>query len=249
MGVLSGLFLLMFWWLTCYTNHGESVQVPNYVGMSIREASKKARSRNFSVAISDSIYMSGKPPGQVLDQHPKPDSKVKEGRTIYLTIAKFNPDVIKLPALVDGDNYDLYSRKLINMGLNPRIVARVPKPDYNANTIMAVIYHGDTITEKIRNRRDFTVRMEESIDFVVSEKVMLNVNIPDCVCQTYNAAKFLIQTSNLVVGAVIKDATVSDPETAYVWRQSPGFDENGMMRVGEQLDLYLTQDKPKACDH
>ena len=39
----GGLFLLTFWWLKCYTNHGESLQVPSYVGMRLREAALKAR--------------------------------------------------------------------------------------------------------------------------------------------------------------------------------------------------------------
>jgi len=40
---------------------------------------------------------------------------------------------------------------------------------------------------------------------------------------------------------------VVDPETAYVRRQSPKYDPNGTMRKGEQIDLYITQDKPREC--
>ena len=196
--LLGGLFMLTFWWLKCYTNHGESVQVPSYVGMGLRDAARKARSRNFSVAISDSLYVAGKPPGEVLAQNPKPESQVKEGRTIYFTVAKNNPDIIKLPELSGGDDYDLYSRKLSRIGLNPRIAARVADPRLEPNTIVAVIYRGDTITRQIA--RGYKVEMGGTIDFVVSEQVTMTVFIPDCVCQTYDAAKFLIQTSNLSVG-------------------------------------------------
>ncbi len=244
--LVGGLFMMTFWWLTCYTNHGESVQVPSYVGMSLRDAARKARSRNFSVAISDSIYVEGKAPGEVLTQNPKAESLVKEGRTIYFTVAKNNPDILKLPSLDDGDEYDLYSRKLTRMGLKPRIAVRVADPILEANTIVAVIYCGDTFTRQMI-ARGCKVEMGATIDFVVSDKVMLNVNIPDCVCQTYDAAKFLIQTSNLSIGSVIKDGTVTDPENAYVWRQNPGFNANETMRVGEQIDLYLTQAKPAQC--
>ena len=244
LGLFGSVFLFTFWWLKCYTNHGESVQVPSYVGMSLRDAARKARSRNFSVAISDSIYVAGKAPGEVLAQNPKAESLVKEGRTIYFTVAKNNPDIIKLPDLTDGDDYDLYSRKLTRMGLKPRIAARVADPS-ETNTIVSVIYRGDTITREIA--RGYKVEMGATIDFVVSDKVMLNVSIPDCICQTYDAAKFLIQTSNLSVGSVIKDGTVTDPESAYVWRQNPGYNASETMRVGEQIDLYLTQAKPAQC--
>ena len=246
-GAMSIIFLMTFWWLRCFTNHGESREVPNYVNMSFREAAKKARARDFSVAVSDSSYVPGKPPGEVLAQNPKPGSRVKEGRTIYFTVAKNNPDIIKLPDLAGSDDYELYSRKLSRLGLKPRIVARVADPRSEPNFIIAVIYRGDTVTQKIR-RGLFSMEMGGTLDFVVSEQVTLTVLIPDCVCQSFDAAKFLIQTNNLNVGTVIADATVSNRETAWVWRQTPRYDANGIMRVGEQIDLYLTQEKPKACE-
>ncbi|MCY7328093.1 MAG: PASTA domain-containing protein, partial [Saprospiraceae bacterium] len=244
-GLLTGLFLLTFWWLKCYTNHGESLQVPSYVGMSYREAARKAGARDFAVAVSDSLYVPGKPPGEVLSQNPRAESRVKEGRTIYFTVAKNNPDLIRLPDLSSGDDYDIYSRKLSRLGLKPRILARVPDPKLT-NTIMAVLYRGDTITRKIA--RGFTVEMGGTVDFIVSEEVTLTVNIPDCRCQTLAAAKFLIQTSNLSVGSIIADGTITDEQNAYVYRQKPAFDPNGTMRVGEQIDLYITQQRPKDCE-
>jgi serine/threonine-protein kinase len=244
-GVLGFVLLLTFWWLKCYTNHGESLQVPSYVGMSFREAARKARARDFNVAVSDSLYVPGKPPGEIIAQDPKAESRVKEGRTIYFTVAKNNPDIVKLPTLDGGDDYDLYSRKLSRMGLKPRIVARAADPKVSPNTILSVIYRGDTVTNKIRY--GVSVEVGGTVDFVVSEEVTTAVNIPNCVCQTLSAAKFLIQTSGLSVGTVVKDASVSDENSAYVWRQTPKFDPNGLMRKGEQVDLFITAEKPNNC--
>jgi len=245
LGFFGGLFLLTFWWLKCYTNHGESQEVPNFVGMGYRAASAMALSRDFEVVVNDSTYVPGKPAGQVLAQNPEPGSRVKEGRTIYFTVAKNNPDIIKMPDLVGSDDYDLYSRKCIRLGLKPRVLARIADPKLSPNTIVAVLFQGDTITEEIRF--GYRVEMGATIDFIVSEQVALTVEIPDCVCQTYDAARFLISTSNLNVGAVINDGTVVDQLTAYVWRQTPQFDPEGTMRVGEQIDLYLTQERPAGC--
>ncbi len=244
-GFFSGLFLLTFWWLKCYTNHGESQEVPNFVGMGYRAASAMAMSSDFDVVVNDSIYVPGKPAGQILAQNPTPGSRVKEGRTLYFTVAKNNPDIIKMPDLVGSDDYDLYSRKCIRLGLKPQVLARIADPKLSPNTIVAVLFQGDTITEEIRN--GYRVEMGATIDFIVSEQVALTVEIPDCVCQTYDAARFLLSSSNLNVGAVIHDGTVVDQLTAYVWRQTPQFDPEGTMRVGEQVDLYLTQERPAGC--
>ncbi|MCE7922543.1 MAG: PASTA domain-containing protein [Haliscomenobacteraceae bacterium CHB4] len=246
LALIGGILLMTFWWLKCYTNHGESVQVPSYVGMNFREASRKAKARHFNVAVSDSVYEVGKAPGMILSQDPKPQSRVKEGRTLYFTVTKNNPEIIKLPDLALSDDYDLYSRKLSRLGLKPRIIARVADPRLEANTIVEVVYRGDTITRSIPG---FEVEMGATLDFVVSEAVTLTVSIPDCVCQSLDAAKFLIQTSDLSVGQIIPDATVTDPETAYVYRQTPKYGPNETMRKGEQVDLYITQEWPaQICD-
>lgn len=240
----GGLLLMTFWWLKCYTNHGESVQVPSYIGLNYKEASRKARSRNFEVAVSDSIYEVGKAPGIILSQDPKPESRVKEGRTIYFTITKNNPEIIKLPDVTGNDDYDLYSRKISRLGLKPRIISRVADPRLNANTIIAVIYRGDTI----RNTAGYAVEMGATIDFVVSEAVTLTVSIPDCACQSLDAAKFLIQASELSVGQIHADPSVNDPETAYVYKQTPKYGPEETMRKGEQVELWITQERPKFCD-
>lgn len=251
LGVLSMLaffLMLTFWWLQCYTNHGESVQVPSYKGMSYREAAKKARARDFGVAVSDSIYVPGEPPGQIVSQDPKPNSRVKEGRTIYFTVTKNNPDILKIPDLRSGDDYEIYARRLSRIGLKPRIVARSADPNVGPNTIIDVIYKGDTITEKLRYN-SVPVEMGATIDFVVSEEVTLTVVMPDCVCHTLSEAKFLMQTAELSIGTIIRDASVMDEDNAYVWRQSPKFESNGIMRKGEKIDLYITQERPANCDY
>jgi hypothetical protein len=245
LALVAGLFLMTFWWLKCYTHHGSSVEVPVLSDMSVREAQRKARAQDFSVVVSDSVYITGKAPGEVISQNPKAGSRVKEGRTIYLTVTKNNPDILKLPLLANGDDYDLYSRKISRMGLNPRVLARVADPKVSANIILHVLYRGDTITKRIQ--QGYAVEMGSTIDFIVSEEETSVVNIPDCTCQTYDAAKFLLETSSLSLGTVIRDATVTSPESAYVWRQKPAFDPNGTLRKGEIVDLYLTQEKPKDC--
>ncbi len=245
-GFFGAFLLLTFWWLTCYTNHGESMEVPNFVGMNLREAAKKAKSRDFRVAVSDSSYVPGKPPGEITAQSPKPGSRVKEERTLYFTVTKNNPDLVRLPELSGSDDYDLYARKLSALGLKPRIAGRLNVPKLEPNTIVAVVYRGDTITDKMD--QGIQVDLGSAVDFVVSEQVTLTASIPDLVCLAFGEAKFIVQSAQLNLGSVVKDATVTDPEHAHVYRQTPRYDPNGKMRVGEQVDLYLTQEVPKGCE-
>lgn len=244
-GLFVGLFFLTLWLLKCYTHHGDSQQAPDFVGMNIRDAAVRAKTRSLRLLANDSVYEVGKAPGEVVAQTPKANSRVKAGRTIYVTITKNNPDIIRMPTL-DGDDYDLYSKKLRLLGLKPRIYARVPDPKVEPNSIIHVLVRGDTITHKLRYG-GYKVEMGAVIDFIISEQVLINVEMPDCVCLTYDEARFLIQSSNLNIGSVIKDATVTNELTAYVWRQNPPYSAEALMRVGEQIDLYLTQELPARC--
>ena len=243
--LLGVLLALTLWWMNCYTHHGAFMEVPDYVGKSIRTAGSMAKSNTFRVVVSDSIYMAGKMPGEILSQNPLPKSRVKQGRTLYFTIAKSNPELVNLPDLSGGDDFDLYSRKLGRLGVRPRISSRIADPRLENNTIVAVIHNGDTITRKIRS--GYRVPVGSVVDFVVSEQVSDNVVVPDCLCETLGAARFLISAAQLRVGAIVKDDTVTDEDIAYVWRQSPPYDPNQIVSPGQTVDLYLTAEKPTFC--
>ncbi len=239
------LLLLSLWWLKCYTDHGKSVQVPAFEGLSFREAARKARVGDFNLVVNDSVYLPGKAPGEVLRQNPKANSRVKQGRTIYCTVAKNNPDIVRLPDLSGGDDYDLYSRKCLRLGLKPRISARVPDPKIEPNTVIGVLYRGDTITRKLRE--GYNVEMGAALDLIVTEAANEMVNVPNCLCKTFGEAQFLLTTSQLSLGSVIADGTVTNRESAFVYRQTPKFGPEEQKKIGEQVDLYLTQERPSAC--
>ena len=74
-------------WLGTYTNHGETVTVPNLKGMKYSELKEFLESKNLDVKISDSsMFLLDKGPGVVVEQDPGPNEQVKEGRSIYVSI-------------------------------------------------------------------------------------------------------------------------------------------------------------------
>jgi beta-lactam-binding protein with PASTA domain len=239
------LFMMTLWWLKCYTNHGESNEVPNFVGMSYREALKTAKSKDFNVAITDSIYLEGKSPGEVLTQNPKAKSLVKEGRTIYFTIVKNNADLVTLPGLVGNDDYDIYSRQCERLKIRTRVAARVQNGRLEPNTILAVIYRTDTITTQLR--RGYKIEMGATLDFVITEAASDDVTVPSVTCLSYDEARFIINSSGLSLGQVLKDGTVDNPGAAYVWKQNPVPGDGITVKTGQAIDLYLTQDLPRGC--
>ncbi|MEM9822447.1 MAG: PASTA domain-containing protein [Bacteroidota bacterium] len=244
--LLAVLIFFSFWWMHCYTKHGESLQVHDYTGMDLNEAIAMAEKKSFSIVVNDSIYLPEKVPNTVLNQNPKALSRVKENRKVYLTITKSNPDMITIPDLLGGnDDYRNYRRKLERLRVRSKIVGRKFSSKLEPNTILEVIYKGDTITESLD--MGYKVAMGTTVEFIVTEKSGGTVPVPNLICRQYDAAQFLIGNYNLNVGSLIEDATVKDQYTAHIWKQVPPYRPGAKMRVGSQIDLYLTQYKPDDC--
>ena len=73
-------------WLDHYTHHGESHVVPDVKDKTVTEARITLQRQKMEAVVIDSSYVKGSPAGIVLDQKPQGGSRVKEGRTVYLTV-------------------------------------------------------------------------------------------------------------------------------------------------------------------
>jgi beta-lactam-binding protein with PASTA domain len=243
-GAVALALLLIFVWMKCYTNHGQSVQVQDYTNLTLKDATAKARSRSFRVEVIDSLWREGAEPGIVLEQTPKPFSRVKEKRTIYLTITKTVAEEVLLPTLVGNYDYNQYRRKLLNKGLNATVKERVFDNKQAANTILYFYFKGEKITEgDLKN--GVRIPKGSTLEFVITERGGGIIEIPDFTCMQLSAAEFLIATLNLNIGAIKADVTVSDQAEAYVYNQRP--EPGQSIRVGEQVDLYITREPPLGC--
>ncbi len=244
LGMMIALVFLINIALRFYTRHNESVQVQSYIGMTIEEATRRANDRSFRVVITDSIFIVDKAPGIVLDQDPKPLSRVKQRRRIYLTITKSTPDEVTLPELIGSYNYDQYTRKLRQLNIRFTVKERQFDAKLEENTILHFYYNDRKITDTDL-RQGVKVPMGSTLEFVVTERSSGFVEIPDLVCKTYNAALFLISSNNLNIGNIFGDA--SDLNNAYVWKQTPAYSAGQTIRMGEQIDIYLTTERPAGC--
>lgn len=108
MGLVVLFYLLVItitvFYLDAYTNHGEMIKVPNFVGKSVGYASAQLEELGLEYEVLDSIYDPSKPQGTILDQDPDPTAfsnvHVKEGRIIRLRVSK-KTRLIDMPSLVD----------------------------------------------------------------------------------------------------------------------------------------------------
>lgn len=245
--IFLGLFLITNWWMRCYTNHGESVKVPEYVGLSLQKAVDKLEQNSFRYLVSDSIFVVDERPGLVLDQHPGAGASVKKNRTIYLTVTKSTPDLVSLPGLVGNYDYEQYVKKLKLLGLKARIRDRQFNNKLEENTIL-FFYFGDQKITDSELKEGVKVPMGSILEFVITERSGGTVQVPDLLCMTYAEAEFVITASNLVVGTVYERDSLADRAVAFISNQYPEPDPNRMIKLGTPIDLYLSVERPQDCE-
>lgn len=232
---IGTIFLLSFFYifLPTYTNHGESITVPDLKGIAYQDLNEFLTDRNLRFEVTaDSAFSSEYPPLAVLQQNPNPGSKVKEHRKIYVTLNAKNPPKVKMPKLVDGS---LKNAQMVLQSYGLLLGDITYKPDQFQNAVLGQKYKGKPIEE------GSYVPKGSKIDLVVGNGLGAPFPAPNVMGYKEDEAEFIIIGSGLKVGKVttVKQDTLKDPKQ--VVRQFPGPGEN--IRTGNTIDIWITPDK------
>lgn len=129
---LLGVVFLGFW-----TNHGDTVSIPQVKGLQVEVAADALRRGGFEVMF-DSIYDVNSRPGMVVEQSPHENSKVKEGRTVYLRYVCYTPKMVKVPSY-DSRSERSVKTELESMGITNITVKYMPAQNPN---VLGLKYNG-----------------------------------------------------------------------------------------------------------
>jgi beta-lactam-binding protein with PASTA domain len=99
--VVSGLLLVsLILFLNLNTKHGDFVVVPDLIGKTINQFEEDLSELNLKYVVSDSGNFNPEfKINAVLDQSPKANSKVKDGRKIYLTLNASDFEMVQIPKI------------------------------------------------------------------------------------------------------------------------------------------------------
>jgi beta-lactam-binding protein with PASTA domain len=221
----------LYRWLDSYTDHGNSVSVPDLRGMNIKAMNGFLRGKNLNYKIADSsAYMLETKPGTIIEQDPRPDEKVKHGRTIYLTITRSEAPMVKLPQLKD---VSLRQAEAILAAAGLRMGEQIFKPDLAKNAVLSMMIKGREL------KAGTEVPKGSAIDLIVGDGLGNTlVTVPSLIGLTYDEALFVLKGSSLNIGSLFFEGFIRDTLNAKVYDQhpSPG---DADINQGEAIDLYL----------
>ena len=232
--------LMLFSWLRINTRHGEAFSVPDLTGYTIAELEPLLEVKKLRWEIFDSVYSNEHERGTVVEQHPKPDFKVKKNRKIYLTMNAMNPEKMMMPNLVNLTIRQAQSR-LESYGL--KIGKITYEPDLGINVVLAQRYQGTTIKE------GDTIIKGSFIDLVLGRGLSNeSIRVPKLIGLTLEEATLKAADSYLRLGAIVPDPDIQEEfePVAKIYRQRPEYNKNISIPFGSSIDVWLTLDSIKV---
>jgi len=217
------------------------MKIPAVTGMSFAEAKKTLESQGFEVQIQDSLYSDTMPPLQVVKQFPESDDLVKVNRTVYLTINQAQAPFVQMPNLVSM-SFRTAEMVLRQYGLN--LEDTVFKPDFAKNSVLQQLYKGDNVKPGMK------IQQGSAITLVLGNGVGgTGFMVPDLSGLTYRQVKAWMDSSGVIIGAVVIDPDVTDTPNSFVRKQSPTpFNDEkkpNPIRPGQSMDIYLGSKRPE----
>jgi len=236
--VLVNVVLLVLLWfaLAWYSDHGEHISVPDVRTLALTDAVSSLQERGLAALVVDSIYDEKSTGGVVVEQSPAPESKVKEGRQIFLTIYRSEPPMEKI-SIQEGEFAQVALIKLENKGIKYDL-----RYVLNSNMVGSVI--SITHKGKILKPGD-AIRRGERVVLTVGEASDGVVPLPDLTGLTLDRATVILDSLNLIGQATFEPNPIDGQDSLLfrVSRQDPEFTEDALpVRPGRLIDFWLTKE-------
>ena len=237
---LIGFALLLFvsWGLKVYTRHGQSIAVPNVKDKSLAKAIEILEDNGLEYEILDSSFVENKPPLAVLEMNPKPASKVKKGRIIYLTVNSATKPTVAMPDLVGKSSFKFAKLQLEGFGLT--VAEPIYKPDPHVGAVLEILIGGKPAVPGKK------VPKGTLVTIVVGDGLMNSATeVPYLIGLTYQQAMDKLATLNMPLGSIIVDDGVKDTLGGFIYKQFPTGDNNSLLRQGEVIDIFIAKEMPE----
>lgn len=229
-------FIVLNTWLRNYTNHGEVITLEDLENMPYEEATRWLHERGLRDTIIDSSFVADAPPLLVVEQDPRPGSKVKENRMIYLSVTSNRPPSIALPdELIGKSRREVESKLMGTFTLGESI----EEPGYE-NTVLRIEMDGEPL------REGQIIPKFSELNLVIGNGLGdTRVPVPCLLGLTLDEAGFVLLGESLLLGSTVYDSIgLIDSSSAIIVKQFPACSHTPNIRVGEAVDVFLQQDMP-----
>jgi len=118
-----------------YAIHGTEVTTPDFSGMTLQDAGRRAAAVGLSLHVESQRYSADIPAGRVAEQSPVPGTIVRRGWRVWLT-QSLGPQKLAVPSLT-GQDQRLATIEIRRAGLQSGITADLPWAAAAPGTVIA----------------------------------------------------------------------------------------------------------------
>jgi eukaryotic-like serine/threonine-protein kinase len=241
-------FTLLGYFLDWYTHHDSYIEVPNFKGLSADKVEKLADESKLRYKIVDSVFAFPEAPGgTVVEQSPPVKFRVKENRTIFLTIKRFSTEKIKMPNFV-GISLNQAKTELLTYGFK---LGKVKYEPGFKNLVLKQRFKGKEVKEGTIIDRGSVIDLSVGLSAEGAEDgdeqaTTGEVTVPDLSGLSHHQAEMKLSSAALELGQAYYDPSVKtkkDTLAAQIFKQSPSANEQ--TAAGESIKVWLTVSKSK----
>jgi beta-lactam-binding protein with PASTA domain len=218
--------------LNIISRHGQTYAVPDFSNMRPADAALLAENSSVMLVVDDSIYTVRKPRGVIVEQNPKPNTRVKKNRKIFVRVNAQNIRKTTAPRVVDVSLRQARAM-LESRGL---AVGRLTfTPDLAHGIVLSQSYAGRPLAAGTR------LPIESRIDLEIGQNGSHETFVPTLKGLSVDAARSVIIEAMLNAGREIYDSSVeniTDSLNAVVYAQFPS--ANDAVPLGTRVDIMLT---------
>ncbi len=231
-GIVLGFFYL---YLPNATNHGQTVDVPNLEGMNMSVLEDYLTKKNLRYQVSDCTFVKDKKPLTILSQYPKPGTKVKENRRIYISIAAASPPKVKMPNLLDAS---LKNAQLVLQSYD-LILGKVHfVPHFAKNAVLKQFWGSHEI------KPGTPLPKGSIINVVIGDGLSSGkIPIPNLVGINYSEAGGILEALQLELGSKQYDES-SEEDAGTIIKQRPAFAMGDSIERGQIIDVWVSGQDP-----
>jgi eukaryotic-like serine/threonine-protein kinase len=224
----------LHFWMGYATEHGTVIEVPSYLGISVKDLEAFSDTIPLQYVVNDSIYSDDYPKGTVADQDPAPGTGAKRGRKIYLTVNAVMPQQVKMPDLRD---LSFRQAKAVLETVGLRLGDISYRPDIAKNAVLdqmvgsRAIAPGKLLFKGTR------------VNLVLGDGLSnVEMAMPYLLYHRLDSVTDYLRSMSLNIGLVVIDTPVTDSTRLRVYRQIPAYEPGRTIRGGDSFDLFLRQD-------
>lgn len=233
-GIVLGFFYI---YLPSATNHGQTVEVPSLEGMNLNDLEVFLEKKNLRFQVSDCTFVKDKKPLTILSQYPKPGTKVKENRRIYISIAAQSPPKVKMPNLIDAS---LKNAQLVLQSYDLQLGKVKMVPHFAKNAVLKQ-YWG---THEINAGE--SLPKGSIINLVIGDGLSNSkVPMPNLVGINFSEAGGILEALELGLGSVVYDPDSEEDEGTII-KQKPTFVREDSIQRGQIIDVWVSGTDPKS---